>query len=100
SFLRYEEFDKPNSKDKELTNRGKLVPEIISVVLGESSGTKTATIRFKAVKTKLAENLRTEETFVVTLSYEYQPTTSMLEAYRLENPLGFVVTSYRKDKEI
>lgn len=95
-----EEFDQPNSKDKELTNKAKLVPEIISIVLGESGDTKTATIRFKAVKTKLAENLKSSETFVVTLSYEYQPTVEMLETYRVENPLGFVVTSYRKDKEL
>lgn len=69
-------------------------------MLGESGDTKTATVRLKAVKTKLAENSKSSETFVVTLSYEYQPTVEMLEAYRVENPLGFVVTSYRKDKEL
>ncbi|HDX1051051.1 TPA: type IV secretion system protein [Pasteurella multocida] len=95
-----EELDLPNSKDKVLTNQGKLVPEIISIVLGESEKNKTATIRFRAVKTMFTHNTKSSEIFVVTLSYEYHPEIDMLEGYRLDNPLGFVVTSYRKDKEI
>ncbi|MDA5621720.1 hypothetical protein BKG91_06085 [Rodentibacter caecimuris] len=95
-----DELDLPNSKDKELTNQGKLVPEIISVVLGESEKNKTATIRFRAVKTMFTHNTKSAETFVITLSYEYHPEIDMLEGYRIDNPLGFVVTSYRKDKEI
>ena len=93
------EYDRPDSKDKRLTNRGKIIPEILSVVLGESAGTKTATIRFKAVTTNFNDNMKTEQKFVVTLSYDYKPTTRMLQSYRLDNPLGFVVTFYRVDPE-
>lgn len=93
------EYDRPDSKDKKLTNRGKIIPEILSVVLGESAGTKTATVRFNAVTTTFNDNLKAEQKFVVTLSYDYKPTTHMLQSYRLDNPLGFIVTSYRVDPE-
>lgn len=88
-----------NSREARLGNSTKVEVEILSVVLGNSNGVKTATIRAN-LKT-MNKNSREESvsTKVITLSYEYQLSRAD-EKNRLENPLGFKVINYRVDEEI
>jgi type IV secretion system protein VirB8 len=91
-----------NSRDTRFGNNIVEKTEIISVVLGQSSGIDTATVRIKISRyDKKDMKLRPRETNkVVTLSYEYAPGKSMKEVYRLNNPLGFRVLTYRIDNEV
>lgn len=88
-----------NSREARLGNSTKVEVEILSVVLGDSNGVKTATIRTN-LKT-INKNSREESvsTKVITLSYEYQLSRAD-EKNRIENPLGFKVINYRVDEEI
>ena len=76
--------------------------EALSVVLGESAGAKTATIRFDATtrKTGAQPQILGAAAKIVTLSYDYYPDNPQSEEERLKNPLGFKVTAYRIDDEI
>jgi type IV secretion system protein VirB8 len=91
-----------NSRDVRLGNNAVEKTEIISVVLGQSSGINTATIRIKILRyDKKDMKLKPRErNKIVTLSYEYAPGKSMKEIYRLNNPLGFRVLTYRIDDEV
>jgi len=90
-----------NARDKILSSDFEVRGKILSVVLGESAGTKTATIRIKLTKKDLRTNNIIETiTKVVTLSYDYYPESLETEEERLMNPLGFKVLSYRIDNEV
>lgn len=82
-----------NSREARLGNSTKVEVEILSVVLGDSNGVETATIRAN-LKT-MNKNSREESvsTKVITLSYEYQLSRAD-EKNHLENPLGFKVINY------
>lgn len=71
--------------------------EILSVV---PSGSGSATVRFR---TKTAPPDSTAPPvvagWVATVSYEYRNPSVMQESYRLINPFGFQVLSYRIDQE-
>lgn len=88
-----------NSREARLGNSTKVEVNILSIVLGESNGVKTATIRAN-LKT-IYKNSREESvsTKVITLSYDYELSKAD-EKNRLENPLGFKVLTYRVDEEI
>lgn len=88
-----------NSREARLGNSTKVEVNILSIVLGESNGVKTATIRAN-LKT-INKNSREESvsTKVITLSYDYELSKAD-EKNRLENPLGFKVLTYRVDEEI
>lgn len=88
------------SRDKILGDKFEIEVKIISIVLGESGGVKTATIRFKTIKKDLSNNaIATEKSYVATLSYDYLKLDET-ESQRLNNPLGFQVLTYRLDEEI
>jgi type IV secretion system protein VirB8 len=76
--------------------------EILSVVLGEAASAKTAMVRIKILRYDRS-NMKAEPTQtnkIVTLAYEYVPNSKMSELYRLNNPLGFRVVTYRVDNEV
>lgn len=88
-----------NARDTRLGNATQVEVQIISIVLGESAGAKTATARInlKTInKNSRAENVATK---VITLTYAYQ-TAQVDEENRLLNPLGFKVSNYRVDEEV
>ena len=72
---------------------------ILSIVLGESNGVKTATARINLKNTNKNSHEQSVSTKVITLSYEYL-LGAMNEENRLLNPLGFKVLNYRVDEEI
>lgn len=88
-----------NARDTRLGNATQVEVQIISIVLGESAGAKTATARINLKttnKNSKAENMATK---VITLTYTYQ-IAQVDEENRLLNPLGFKVSNYRVDEEV
>ncbi len=74
---------------------------IKSIVLGESAGTKIATIRADIMKKDLKTKYKSRPiSKVITLSYTYIPSLIQKEKLRLNNPLGFQVMTYRTDNEV
>jgi type IV secretion system protein VirB8 len=76
--------------------------EILSVVLGEAATVKTATVRIKILNYDRTNMKKppTETNKIVTLAYEFVYNSKMSELYRLNNPLGFRVITYRVDNEV
>lgn len=89
-----------NSKYETLKNRFEIEAEILSIVLGDSNGTKTSTVRVQLNTKDLSSHSITKSIKVVTLTYKYVATLQQKAKARLENPLGFIVDSYRVDEEI
>lgn len=96
-------YEGANARQEVLKNDNEVSIDINSVVLGESADIKTATIRFNATTSALSnsgKNTVQTSAKVATLSYEYSPADLTTEDERLQNPLGFKVTTYRIDDEI
>lgn len=89
-----------NSRAERLKNKVEVSIDITSVVLGESAGMKTATVRFNENSTELGSKIIKKDSKIATLSYDYFPDEMTSEQERLENPLGFKVLTYRIDAEI
>lgn len=90
-----------NGRAEIFKDRREIDIKIISVVLGESAGSKIATVRATVLDKDIFTNTTpSKKTIVVTLSYDYKPKIKMTEEERLINPLGFTVTSYRIDNEV
>lgn len=81
-------------RDAELGQQGTREVNIISVVPNINTG--SATVRFETLTSSSRGTFK--ENWVATLTYEYVA-ASIDPDIRLLNPLGFVVTSYRADKE-
>lgn len=88
------------ARNEILKNKFEVKVHINSVVLGESAGVKTATIRFKEETIDLSSKASNMVSKIATLSYDYSPDELVQEQERLENPLGFKVLTYRIDMEI
>lgn len=88
-----------NARDSKLGNATQVEVQIISIVLGESNGSKTATARINLKTTNRNSKGETIATRVITLNYDYQ-IAQVNEENRLLNPLGFKVSNYRVDEEI
>lgn len=82
-----------------LKNKFEIEAEILSIVLNDSNGTKTSTIRVQTKEKDLTTSNIKENIKVITLTYDYLPMKQNSKS-RLENPLGFVINSYRIDEEI
>lgn len=83
-------------RDEVLGKSGSRKIDIISVVPDVEKG--IATVRFTAT-TDSSQESKIIENYTATLTYEYV-SARIDEGVRLVNPLGFVVTSYREDKEL
>ena len=77
--------------------------KILSIVLvGGTTGTgpKGATVRFqRTVYDKSSGNSVPLDSKIATMEYVYKPNLRMDDQNRIENPLGFQVTSYRVDND-
>ena len=83
------------ARDEELGKTGIREVNIISVV--PDIDKSLATVRFET-KTTQVDGTSFVENWIATLTYEYVQ-TGINDDIRLINPLGFVVTSYRVDRE-
>jgi type IV secretion system protein VirB8 len=76
---------------------------ILSIVLlggGPETTPKGATVRFqRSLFDKATGESRPMDGKIATLEFAYKSNLSMDEKYRIENPLGFQVTSYRVDND-
>jgi type IV secretion system protein VirB8 len=76
--------------------------KILSLVLigGANGTTKGATVRFqRSLFDKINGTTKPMDSKIATLEFTYKPNLKMDEKYRIENPLGFQVTSYRVDTD-
>ncbi|EAJ2940265.1 type IV secretion system protein [Campylobacter coli] len=92
-------YEGKNARDQILKNSNEVNVQILSIVLGNSNGIKTSTIRAKIITKNLNTRGLSESTKVITLSYDYILAKAS-EENRILNPLGFKVTNYRIDEEI
>lgn len=73
--------------------------KILSIVLTNKNDEKIATVRVETNFKSKNEDDGIKEIKVITLTYDYLP-IKQNASLRLENPLGFIVNSYRIDEEI
>lgn len=77
--------------------------KILSIVLiggGKAVAPKGATVRFqRSLYEKQSGGTRYLDSKLATMEFAYKPNLSMKEQDRIENPLGFQVTSYRVDSD-
>jgi len=92
-------YEGDNARDQILKNSNEVSVQILSVVLGESNGVKTSTIRANITTKNLSSRGTSQATKVITLSYDYTLGKAS-EENRLLNPLGFKVLTYRIDNEV
>ena len=78
--------------------------QILSIVLNNSGKTNTwdgATVRFQRfIFDKSSGATQYIDNKIATLAFTYNSNLQMDEKYRVENPLGFQVTSYRVDNDV
>ncbi|KOE55010.1 VirB8 family type IV secretion system protein, partial [Aggregatibacter actinomycetemcomitans] len=98
-------YEGKNARDQLLGNSNTVKPEVISIVLSKTDvGTdgqanNIATARVRLIQRNLSSGEETAKNIVVSLTYEYLPVKNMIEGFRMDNPLGFIVTHYRVDNE-
>jgi type IV secretion system protein VirB8 len=88
-------MNRPDSPDQ-VIKTGTISVKVNSIILEdmESVDVKMATARI--IKTYTTEkNEVYQRNFIIKMSYEYEPQQKLKLSYRLENPLGFSVTSYQ-----
>ncbi len=97
-------YEGKNSRDTQLGYNNTVKPEIISIVLskkenGDGLVNNIATVRMRTVQRNVSTGEEITKNIVVSLTYEYLPVKNMIEGFRMDNPLGFIVTHYRVDNE-
>ena len=77
--------------------------KLLSIVLiggGQGSAPKGATVRFqRTVFDKQTGGIRPLDSKIATLEFSYKSNLQMSDQVRIENPLGFQVTTYRVDND-
>jgi type IV secretion system protein VirB8 len=77
--------------------------KILSIVLiggGQGQTPKGATVRFqRSIYNKQSGTLQPLDSKIATIEFAYKANLKMDDQYRIENPLGFQVTSYRVDSD-
>ncbi|WKV51512.1 virB8 family protein [Dickeya fangzhongdai] len=59
-----------------------------------------ATLRVKRTIRRIADNTVKADIWNIRLTYRYLPRKQLTDSQREVNPLGFIVTSYQRDKEL
>ncbi|AOR59378.1 MULTISPECIES: virB8 family protein [Pectobacterium] len=59
-----------------------------------------ATLRIKRTIRRIVDNSVKTEVWNIRLTYRYLPRKQLTDSQREVNPLGFIVTSYQRDKEL
>lgn len=92
------QFNGESAIQTKLGNGTRIKTEVLSVV---PTGAGIATVRFQRRRGS-PDGTQSEEvtSWIATIAYEYRNPSVMKESYRLINPLGFQVTSYRVDPEL
>ncbi|EHD22134.1 MULTISPECIES: virB8 family protein [Brenneria] len=61
---------------------------------------RLATLRIKRTLRRIADNSVKTDIWNIRLTYRYLPRKQLTDSQREVNPLGFIVTSYQRDKEL
>lgn len=89
------EMNKPDSPDQ-VIKTGTISVKVNSIILEEMNSVNIKMATARIIKTYTTEKNETyQRNFIVKLSYEYQPKQKLKLSFRLENPLGFSVSSYQ-----
>lgn len=92
------QYDGENAIHNRLANRVRRTVEIVSIV---PTPNRTATVRYRTFTAPPDGSAAPEvATHVATVAYQYKQPSVMNTGDRLINPFGFVVTSYRVDREM
>lgn len=59
-----------------------------------------ATLRIKRTVRRIADNSVKTDVWNIRLTYRYLPRKELTDSQREVNPMGFIVTSYQRDKEL
>ncbi|MDP8042532.1 type IV secretion system protein [Pasteurella atlantica] len=92
-----ESYNKADSLDN-LLGKGTATVQVISITLENIKNEKIATARIKVNYFDKKLQSYTKH-YSIRLSYEYNPQTKLELSYRIDNPVGFFVTSYQKIEE-
>lgn len=92
-----EEYNQADSLDN-LLGTGSAKVKVNSITLEEINDKKLAIARIK-VSYRNAKNESYSKDYTVRLSYIYEPSTKLQLSHRIDNPVGFFVTSYQKTEE-
>jgi type IV secretion system protein VirB8 len=102
----YTSLHASNNADSPYRTHGKdraIRVRILSIVLigaGANAAPRGATVRFqRSLFDKQTGATRPLDNKIATLEFTYKPHLKMDEQHRVENPLGFQVTSYRVDSD-
>lgn len=93
-------YDGKNNRADKLGNKYEVRVKILSITLGNSNGTKIATVRAEVNSINIGSKEINTETKVISVSYDYFPEDKANEEMRLLNPLSFKILSYRIDNEV
>lgn len=94
-------FDNENSPDIHQNAANVITTEIISNVI--SPATKPdmlANVRIKRTSRHIADGRMNTEYWNIRMTYRYVADKELTDSQRESNPLGFIVTSYQRDKEL
>ncbi|MBN6078454.1 type IV secretion system protein [Aggregatibacter actinomycetemcomitans] len=91
------EFSKETALDKAL-GTGTAQVKVVSITLENIGGENIATARI-VVNYKDAKKIEFVKNFTIRMSYEYNPSLGLELAERINNPMGFFVTSYQRVQE-
>ena len=91
-----------NAPDKVYKNAEYVVDvTVLSNVLSPATDHETLnTLRIKRTIRQVQSNSIRTEYWSIRLTYHYQPLKELTDAQREANPLGYIVTSYQRDREI
>lgn len=91
------EFNKDTAMDKVL-GTGTAHVKVVSITLENIGGENIATARI-IVNYKDSKKIEFVKNFTIRMSYEYNPSLGLDLAERINNPMGFFVTSYQRVQE-
>ncbi|MFQ1000020.1 virB8 family protein [Gilliamella sp. BG6] len=89
------QMNRTDSPDQ-VMKTGTISVKVNSIILEDINNVDIKMATARIVKTYTTEkNEVYQRNFIIKLSYEYEPAQKLKLSYRLENPLGFSVTSYQ-----
>ncbi|MDG6896497.1 hypothetical protein A6A19_00355 [Actinobacillus delphinicola] len=91
------EYDQPDSLDQVL-GKGTAKVKVISITLEKIKDENTATARI-TVEYNNDKDAPYTKHYSIRLTYEYKPETKLNLSQRIDNPVGFFVTSYQRVEE-
>ena len=75
--------------------------DVISNVHSDATAPdRLATLRVKRTIRRISDGTETTDFMNIRLTYRYVPSMELTDAEREINPLGFIVTSYQRDKDL